>query len=559
MKRAWTLAVLASVLTMVIPAAAVNTDHPLVMLRFASSQTRSLAEWKGTAKALAENPGCCGDVWFSTGESFPSLDWHREHLRCLRVAAEDVRKLGIQASLQFEATIGHGDNFPTAEERKIFEKSWTGWTGPDGRECVYCNCPRQPAFLRRLAEVSAIYAEIRPAVVWIDDDLRPTNHFPATGEDGPGCWCATCVAAFAAEEKREWTRETLRADCMRNAALRERWYDFSSRSLAEVACTIARAFRKVSPTTRMGLQTGVDRNRMTPVVVRALAAATGEKVAVRMGGGSYYDTFAPQAGIENSVLMADTRRRLALEDVVGNWCTEIESYPRAYGSRSVRSVALEAFTSLGWGFDTVSAFVIDRRSETDAFYSRYLLRPLRSVAAFLEGYRAANRGTVPAGFTSPGMHFKDMRRLMGLPILPGLGRSWGEVSAEREAFPGLGAVWGDFRPDLLPSFEMTPSAKVQAVRDRLSASAPLEVLSPFVGLVLPRVTDRGELRTIGLVGTRMDEQENVVIRIAADCKAVVWNEPGRPPLQLTVETSEGRRQVTIPAIGAWNVGYIDLR
>lgn len=58
---------------------------------------------------------------------------------------------------------------------------------------------------------------------------------------------------------------------------------------------------------------------------------------------------------------------------------------------------------------------------------------------------------------------------------------------------------------------------------------------------------------------RMDEQENVVIRIAADCKAVVWCELGRPPVDLAVETSAGRRQVTIPSIGAWNVGYIELR
>lgn len=50
---------------------------PCVMLRFSSAQTRSTEEWKETAKAFAENPGCCDEVWFSTGESFPGLDWHR--------------------------------------------------------------------------------------------------------------------------------------------------------------------------------------------------------------------------------------------------------------------------------------------------------------------------------------------------------------------------------------------------------------------------------------------------------------------------------------------------
>ena len=546
-----------SVLAAVAAIGASTAGDPVVMMRFSSAQTRSLAEWQETAKAFAENPGCCDDVWFSTGESFPSLDWHREHVACVRQAAADLRKLGIGVSLQFEATIGHGDDFPTAEEKRVFDKPWTGWTGPDGTECVYCNCPRQPGFLKRLADVSEIYAVIRPSVVWIDDDLRIAHHAPVEGRDAPGCWCAKCVADFAAEEGRDWTRETLFAAYRQDAKLRDRWYDFSSRSLAEVACTIARAFRKVSPTTRMGLQTGIDRHRMSAIVVRALAAETGEKVGVRMGGGSYWD-LSPYVALAKSTLMVEHRRNMAVEDVVDNWCTEVESYPRAYGSRSVRSIALESFSSMAWGFDTTSLFVMDRRSETDGLYSRYLLGPLVPVTKFLNGYRDANRGTEPAGFTCHRLAFDDTRKLMGIPILPGLGRSWGEISAEREVFPSIGAVWGDFRADLMPGFEMTPSAKLQVVRDRLTGNAPLELLSPFVGLVLPRVTAGGGLRTIGLVGTRLDPQENVVIGVETSAERAVWHELGVEPRRLEVVAAGGRRQVTVPSLGAWSMGYLVL-
>lgn len=264
-----------------------SAEPPVVMMRFSSAQTRSAEEWKGTAKAFAENTGCCDDVWFSTGESFPSLDWHRKHLACVRSAAEDLRRLGIGVSLQFEATIGHGDNFPTEEEKKLFDKPWTGWTGPDGTECVSCSCPRQPDFLKRLSDVSELYAAIRPSVVWIDDDLRDVNHDPVSGSDAPGCWCRKCVSDFAAEEKRDWTRETLFAASGGDAALRDRWQAFSARSLAEVACTIARAFRRVSPQTRMGFQLGGATVQMDRIVVRALAKETGEKVSVRTGGGPY--------------------------------------------------------------------------------------------------------------------------------------------------------------------------------------------------------------------------------------------------------------------------------
>jgi len=530
---------------------------PVVMMRFSSAQTRSLAEWKKTAAALGENPGCCNDVWFSTGESFPSVAWHREHVKCVRKAAEDVRRLGIGASLQFEATIGHGDNFPTAEEKRIFDKSWRGWTGPDGTECVYCNCPRQPDFLRRLEEVSEIYAVIHPDVVWIDDDMRISNHDPVDGKDAPGCWCAKCVADFAAEERRAWTRETLFAAHRNDAGVRTRWHDFSSRSMATVARTIARAFRKISPKTRMGFQTGANRAGMNRIVVRALAEETGEKVGFRMGGGGYWD-LSPYVAIAKATQMVAKRPEMDVEDVVDNWCIEVESYPRAYGSRSVRSIALESFASMAWGFDTTSLFVMDRRSESDALYSRYLLGPLAVVAKFLNDYRSVNSNTVPAGFTCPDLPFDDTRKLAGVPVLPGLGRSWGKINPQREKFAGLGAVWGDFRPDLIPAFEVTPSDKLQVVRDHLCAKAPLEVLSPFLGLVLPRVLSDGTLKTVGLIGTRLDPQHDIVMRIETDTQSVIWRELGEKPRVLAVSEVGGKHQVTVPSIGAWSMGYLDL-
>lgn len=531
-------------------------ERPTVMMRFSSAQTRSVAEWKETATAFANNRGCCDEVWFSTGESFPSVAWHRQHADCIREAAADMRKLGIGVSMQFEMTIGHGDDFPTEEEKKVFDKSWTGWTGPDGTECHYCNCPRQPGFLRRLEEISELYAVIHPSVVWIDDDLRIDRHNPVSGKDGPGCWCAKCVSGFSAEEGRPWTRETLHAEWEKNNLIRERWEDFSVRSVAEVALTIARAFRKVSPETRMGLQTGGDRKRLSNIVLRRLEKELGDKVCLRLGGDAYYDV-SPYEQIAKSRELAADRQRFELEDVVDNWCTEIESYPRAYGSRSARSIALEAFSALGWGFDTVSVFVMDRRSETDAFYSKYLLRPLISVTRFLNDYCRENVGTLPAGFICP-MDAHDIRVLIGLPLLPGIGWNWGEISAEREALPGLGAVWGDFRSNLIPDFRGTPSAKLQVVRDRLSGSAPLKVVSPFVGLVFPRVKDDGALKTIGLIGARLDDQQDIVIEIETGSENVVWRELDAVPVSLEVKVVDGRRRITIPRIGAWNAGYLKL-
>ena len=539
------------------PAAeAVRPEPAMVMLRFSSAQTQSLGEWRQTAKAFAANRGCCDDVWFSTGESFPGLDWHRRNVEVVRVAAEDLRKLGIRVSLQFEATIGHGDSFPTAEEKARFDKPWTGWTGPDGTECKYCSCPRQDGFLKRLAEVSELYAVIHPEVVWVDDDLRLEGHWPVTGREGPGCWCDKCVADFSKQEGRTWTRAELHKAWKRDKALQDRWGDFSAGSMAEVARVIACAFRKVSPKTRLGLQTAENRKRLVGTVVRKLREATGEKTAVRLGGGDYYD-LSPYVQLRKSRQMVRARKELDLEDLVDNWCTEVETYPRAYGSRSVRSIALEAFSSVAWGFDTTSLFVMDRRSETDELYSRYLLKPLVAVTKFLNDYRAANAGSVPAGFTCPDAD--PERILMGLPILPGLGKSWGTISGEQESALGGSPVWGKFRNDLMTDFRRTPSAKLQSIRDRVSGNAPLKLLSPFVGLVLPRVAADGALRTVGLIGTRLDPQEEIAIQLQTTAEKAVWRELGAEPIELRVRAAGDRRTVTVPSIGAWGMGYLEVR
>ena len=551
---------LSAVAGIVVLAVSATAEQPLTMLRFASVQTRSTGEWQETLKAFRDHPRCCDDVWFSTGESFPSLDWHRERLKTLSTAAEDLRRLGIGVSLQFEATIGHGDDFLTAAEKRIFDKPWTGWTCVDGTECRYCSCPRQPAFLDRLAAVSAIYATIRPAVVWIDDDLRTFNHYPSVNETG--CWCARCIADFSNEEKRNWTRESLAAALKDDEAVRIRWLDFSSRSCGEIATVIARAFLKVSPETKMGFQCGFEhrRDHEERIIVRALAAASGKKVGVRVGGGAYYDD-SPHIQLLKSQWMCEARKRLDLEDVTDNWCNEVETYPRAYGSRSARSIALESFSALAWGLDSVSMFILDRRSETDACYSNYLLDPLVEVNGFLHGYRTACHGTAPAGFDCPMPELdpERMRFLCGIPILHGPGVSWGTISPEKQDIGGLGVGWGEVRVDLLPDSQKTPSAKIQLVRDHFAAAASVVLKSPFLGHVIPRVAADGMLRTVGLVGTRLDPQRNLCVWVKTDKRRAMWRELGEKPVELAVDDgSDDFSVVTIPALGAWSAGYLEF-
>ena len=517
---------------------------PTMSLRLRGPHTATETQWRKTLAAIAANPGCCDEVWFSTGIGVPPVSWHREQAARLARAADDLRRLGIVPSLQVQATLGHSDGLSASEDCSA--KAWTGWTGSTGVEDRYCNCPRQPAFLAYVREMSRAYASFRPGSVWIDDDLRIGNHTPATNGSRLGCWCDTCIADFNAREQASWTREALNAAMAKDAALAARWKAFSVSSIATVARAIAEEFHVRSPETRMAFQHCFDLSSLDSVraVASALHAASGNKVGLRPGGGAYYDV-NPMDQVVKSLAAARYRKTVGDLGFVDVWCPEVESWPRAYGSRSAQSALVESFVALAYGFNSTSLLLLDTRYETDELYSRTILRPLAAAAPVLKGYVAANEGTVPAGYSADARTPAQLYRwaLCGIPVLPGVGRELGVLAPK----------------DLALAVCAVGSAAVQSARDAHPAPAVLE--SPFVGLLVPRVTGKGALRTVALLNTRIDAQGPVALRLAgvpAGAQAV-WRALRRPPLQLDLVRDGDVVRTTIPEIGAWNAGYIDIK
>ena len=522
---------------------------PRMSLRLRGPHTATEAQWQATFRALAANPGCCDEVWFSTGIGLPPLAWHRAQAARLARAAEDLRKIGVVPSLQFQATLGHSDALSASEDCSA--KSWTGWTGSTGVEGRLCSCPRQPAFLAYMRETARLYAAFRPGSVWIDDDLRISNHAPATDKSRVGCWCATCLAAFNAETGGRWTRAALDAAQTKDAALAARWKTFSVQAIAQVARALAEEFHRLSPETTMAYQHCFDDGSVASVraVARALAEASGRPIGLRPGGGFYYDV-NPLDQVVKSFLAAHFRARVPdLEGVVGTWCPEVESWPRAYGSRTAQSALVESFVALAYGFNSTSLLLLDTRYETDDLYARTILKPLADAAPVLAGYAQANEGTVAAGFSAPGLSSARLARwaLSGIPVLPGAGTRLGELTAE----------------DCALDVCKTGSAAVQARRDALDAragGAPAVLESPFMGLLVPHVTAAGALRTVALLNTRIEAQGPVTLRLRGvpAGAAAVWRELRRAPVPLALVRDGACARVTVPSVGAWNGGYVDL-
>lgn len=521
------------------------TAAPLLSLRLRANETASAETWRANFKAIAEHPGCCDEIWFSTGCGVPELDWHRANAEVLAEAVRDCRAKGIVPSLQFQATLGHGDAGMTADQ--FVCKTWTGWTGPTGVETKYCNCPRQPAFLAYLRDVSRIYAPLGFGALWIDDDLRIEYHEPS-GSFGkhPGCWCPTCLAAFNAEKNAHWTRADLVKAVETNAVISAAWRTFQSDSVCTVAKTIAEVFRELSPETMMGLQHASYDGVVESVgaMLKTLHETSGRPVGSRPGGGSYYDD-DPNEVVLKSIKSGWFRARLGDPDYVYVWTPEIESWPRTYYSRSSQGVLIEGFTALMYGMNGMSFFISNSEKEDPALYGRTYWRALASAESVLRGYAKAIAGATPVGFTLPGKPQLGIRRA-AIPVLAGVGTSLGELT----------------QADGKLNINMMTSAEVQKLRDDLDHRAgglPAVVCSPFSGLMQIHVDVENRLAAVALVNTRIASQGPIRMKLQGlpdPVRSITWRALCVEPQELAVERTQDGMFVTIPELAAWSAGYL---
>ena len=534
--------------------AAFAAEPPLMMIRLRGPHTADDAQWAKTFKALKENRAACDEVWFSTGIGFPKMEWHEAHVSRLKGYAEQLRAVGIVPSLQFQATLGHSDDTTLIEGAD--GKAWGGFMGRGGMECRACNCPRQPEFIAYVRKMARIYASFRPGSVWIDDDLRIAGHAPGSPwekvEDGwIGCWCATCIAVFNAETGGSWTRESLDAAMARDSALFDKWEKFSFDGIAAVAMAIAEETHRVSPETRLAYQHGAYRNDSQLAVYRALHEATGLPVGARPGGGAYFD-YNPNDQMIKAIVAARQRRCLGDPGWIAAWCPEIDTFPRAFASRTAQGLLNEAFVNLAYGMNCISLLIMDTRYETDEWYSESLLAPLAEERPLLDTFRRHNARAFPAGLSDATMAtYEAVYRfaLAGIPVLPGPGKSYGEI---RDA-------------DLGFSISQMSSSAILDLRRRMDERScgrlPVVVETPSVGLVVPWVMPDGELRSVAFLNARIDVQKPVCVRLRGvppGAKFATWWALRESPVFVPVVRRGADAEATVPAIAPWNCGWLQI-
>jgi hypothetical protein len=167
---------------------------------------------------------------------------------------ESLRASGIVPSVNIFWTLGFSD-FPHAQRvaRGRFPFRWA--VNTQGVESQVIACPNDEAWRAHMTAMYARYARLKPAVIWVDDDVRLTLRADVQGP----CLCASCMTEIGRRTGRNWTRQDLLSAIVSDGPenqpnpTREAWTGFQREIIETLIKRFADAVHEVSPTTRLGL------------------------------------------------------------------------------------------------------------------------------------------------------------------------------------------------------------------------------------------------------------------------------------------------------------------
>ena len=564
MRRLSLVSCLASLILAATTQGAAADAVPFCALRFGYRFTQP-DKWPGMRAALERNRAAFDEVWFSTGVCFPPLAWHEEHARQCATAAADLRKLGIVPSIEIQTIVGHTDAILGSGD--CSGQDWGTMVSADGLAAKRISCPRDPKLIAYFSRVAELHAAWKPGSVWVDDDLSYRSRAPFKKPENnlPGCFCDRCLVGFVKKEGRAWARDELAKAIRADASVRARWDGYSCAGFGELTRAIAAAVHRVSPETVMGYQYGGEPRLAIP---RGLYDGSGKNVRLRPGAGAYWDTDAHQQ-LDKSYGLQAVLCAARKETWIGACCPEIESCPRTFACRTAQGIILEAFENLALGMDFLSMFVADARTdETSDFYADKLFPRLAAAHPFLKGYRDANVGTCPCGFTVAGGKPVKLVACRGIPIAPATGRSLGPLpGVTKIPVRTSGADWmvGGWRREsvVMQVISSVALTNFYAQCDRASGGRlPVLFEEAVMAFVMPRVKADGTLVTVAIVNASIDRQDPVVVRlrgVPAAATAAVWRQPEAKPVELGLERCGRDVRVRLPRIGAWECGYLEFK
>ncbi len=349
-------------------------------------------------------------------ERSPGLGTAAEHAAAVTRLApifDRLRQENIVPSLNLWWTVSFSD-FPgyPRDNRDRFDFRWA--VSANGTPSRVVACPACPAWQRHIRSMYATYAALKPARIWIDDDVRMT----LKGDVQSPCLCDHCLSDL---QHRSGRTETSR-DAWLSAItadppnpVRDAWLDYEHSLEREILKGIAESIHAISPTTQVCLM------HSTPEIHGAegrhwldLVAALGEPAPMfRPSIGPYTES----TGIGIAAGYNVTRLTQAALPPNTPLAPEIENYPHSRFGKSVAVVAanLEMAQWLGITDMTFSIFRFGGRLDLETLrddpWSDLLASRKPRLQAIADLHVTANQ---LAGIALP-WHEDAARHARGLP------------------------------------------------------------------------------------------------------------------------------------------------
>jgi hypothetical protein len=291
------------------------------------------------------------------------LDKFADRATSLGHALKVVKRAGVpSAGINVLTTMGHineaWDYMPPLPMQPM--------VGHDGSVSRGCACPNTPELREYVRAKYTMVAEQSPDFVWVDDDIRMNNHGVSWA-----CFCPTCLALFAEETGRTFTREALVAAFNDPAEgdVRSAWIDHNVSSIESLMADVEAAIHAVDPAIITGLMTagpgwttynGVAFDRWH----RALKATK-----CRPGGGFYSDE-RPLGMVEKAMEVG--RQIAVLPPEITDVQYELEDFPYAVIKKSATAFISECTLALASGCNGIAFNALGVWDSAYGDFRRYL-------------------------------------------------------------------------------------------------------------------------------------------------------------------------------------------
>lgn len=284
----------------------------------------------------------------------PLLPWIQAYLPRLQQIKQEMDLLGILFSINPWITVGHNDRGRDA--RKDLPGLQT-MVGDDGAVCTNCACPISPVWRENTRKVWQLYAETRPHIIWMEDDLRTFNHRPVEFS----CFCPLHLARFAARVGQPVSRTELVQAILQPGTphpWRQEYLDLQAEVMIETVAFLAKSVHEISPATSFGLMSSGPR-------VHALEGRRWREFAAVMADGQPFYSRPPMGNYSESSLRGfyyshdsiKLTRYVLPADTIEQ--TEVENVPFTRYSKSVIFTFIEMAISFAYGSHGVTLNLFD--------------------------------------------------------------------------------------------------------------------------------------------------------------------------------------------------------